>query len=77
MIHRIHSYSLCNVDTLKRGPQLLVYTHLVHIICNSILLHPKAMANVQEYDQLLKDVLQILKCTDSSYVLLDVSLITK
>ena len=63
--------TLC-IGGFKEGSQLLVYTHLVHLICNSISLEPKILANFQECDEVLNNILKIFVSADTS-ALLDVS----
>ena len=45
---------------LKRESQLVDYTHLVHLICNSISFQPKIVAKFLDREDLVKDLLTIL-----------------
>jgi len=45
---------------LKREAQILVYTHLLHLLCGSILQQPKSVAKSLDCDQLLNNVLRVL-----------------
>ena len=45
---------------LKRESQLVDYTHLVYLICNSISFQPKIVAKFLDREDLVKDLLTIL-----------------
>ena len=40
--------------------QLIVYNHLLHLICDFIFFQPKIVAKCLNYDQVVKDILKVL-----------------
>lgn len=68
----IYNYVHVHAGYLKKESQLLMYTDLVHLICISISFQPKIVATFQNYEHLVKKLLDIFANSASSLPL-DVS----
>ena len=40
-----------------------MHTHLLHLVCNSMLVYPRTVATIEGHDDLLTDLLQVVNHT--------------